>query len=79
MRDGRDLPRNIKEVEAESVALLVVESLGLRGADNSRGYIQNWLRSEQIPESCARRIFATADLILRAGCPKPRLRKERQP
>jgi hypothetical protein len=34
-------PRNLREVEAESVAMLLCESLGLPGAASSRGYIQN--------------------------------------
>src|SRR5947209_9545251 len=39
--DAGSTPRNIREVEAESVALIVVESLGLPGADDARGYIQH--------------------------------------
>jgi hypothetical protein len=65
--DG-DLPeRNLQEVEAESVALLLCESLELSGADYCRGYIQNWIRGEEIPERSAQRIFGAADRILKAG------------
>jgi hypothetical protein len=65
--DG-DLPeRNLQEVEAESVALLLCESLELSGADYCRGYIQNWLNGEEIPERSAQRIFGAADRILKAG------------
>lgn len=67
--DGATLPRNIREVEAESVALLCLESLGMPGAQFCRGYIQHWLGSGQtIPETSAQRIFHAADAILRAGC-----------
>jgi hypothetical protein len=54
----------LKEVEAESVALLCLESLGMDGAEYCRGYIQNWLHV--IPERSAQRIFAAADKILKA-------------
>lgn len=65
---GADLPRNIREVEAEAVALLCLETLQLPGGDFCRGYIQNWYKSNQpIPETSAARIFGAADQILRAG------------
>jgi hypothetical protein len=59
------LSRNIREVEAESVALICCEALGLPGAEFSRGYIQHW--GSEIPEKSARRIFTAADKILKAG------------
>jgi len=62
-----NLPRSLREVEAESVAMLVLESLGLDGAEYCRGYIQNWLESESIPDASAGRIFSAADKILKAG------------
>ena len=68
-REGAELPRNLKEVAAESVALLCSEALGLDGAEYARGYVQSWLRGESIPEASARRIFGAADRILRAGRP----------
>src|SRR5205823_2184554 len=66
-REGAELPRNLKEIEAESVALLCSEALGLDGAEYARGYVQNWLQGESIPEASARRIFGAADRILKAG------------
>lgn len=42
--DGETTPRNLREVEAEAVALLCCESLGLEGADFCRGYLQDWSR-----------------------------------
>jgi antirestriction protein ArdC len=63
-------PHSLREVEAESVALICSESLGLAGAEFSRGYIQHYLRSAEIPERSAQRIFKAADTILRAGRPE---------
>src|SRR4029453_3594673 len=40
IHDSERLPRNLKEVEAEAVALLCLESPGMEGADYCRGYIQ---------------------------------------
>jgi hypothetical protein len=66
--DGADLPRTLREVEAEGVALLCLESLDLPGAEYARGYMQRWLGAgEGIPETSARRIFKATDAILRAG------------
>jgi antirestriction factor ArdC-like protein len=65
--DSDRTPRNLREVEAESVALLLCESLELPGAEFSRGYIQSWLRGDVIPEKSAQKIFGAADRILRAG------------
>src|SRR5262249_16318053 len=47
---SKTLPPNLKEVEAESVALLCLDSLRMDGAEFCRGYIQNWLQGETIPE-----------------------------
>ena len=70
--DGEHLPRNLREVEAESVAYLCCEALGLEGGEFCRGYIQNWAHGEPIPESSARRILRVADQILKAGTPQYR-------
>jgi antirestriction protein ArdC len=72
--DTEQTPRNLREVEAESVALLCCEALGLEGADYARGYIQTWLYrgigydADAIPEKSAQKIFRAADQILKAGC-----------
>jgi len=58
-------PRNLREVEAEAVALLCCESLGLDGAESGRGYLQNWFSGTVIPEKSAQKIFHAADRILR--------------
>jgi|SRR5579871_216623 len=66
--DSQDrTPRDIRELEAECVALLCCESLGLPGAELSRGYIQSWFHGREVPERSAQRIFHAADEILKAG------------
>ena len=66
--DGEITPRNLRECEAESVALLCGAALGLQGVEESRGYIQNWWGSgNPIPERSAQRILKAADQILKAG------------
>jgi hypothetical protein len=60
-------PRNVREVEAECVALICSESLQLAGAEYARGYIQNWLAGETISDRSARKIFSAATTILKAG------------
>jgi len=68
--DSEQTPRHIREVEAESVALICCETLGLEGAEFCRGYIQHWLKSaKEIPNQNAARIFAAATSILKAGVP----------
>lgn len=71
MTDDDRTPRDIREVEAESVALICCEALGLDGAEFARGYIQHWLHGNPIPEKSAQRIFSAASQILKAGqqCP----------
>jgi antirestriction protein ArdC len=59
--------RSLREVEAEGVALLCCAALGLDGAEYARGYLQHWLRNEEIPEQSAQRIITTAHRILAAG------------
>lgn len=68
--DGTELARNILEVEAEAVALICLEALGLDGAEFCRGYIQHWLGEATIPETSAARIFTAASKILGAGTGK---------
>ena len=67
VHDSDTLPRSLKEAEAEAVALLCLESLGMEGAEFCRGYIQSWLAGAEIPERSAMRIFSAADKILKAG------------
>jgi hypothetical protein len=70
LTDSDMTPRSLREVEAEAVALVCLEALGLPGADHCRGYIQVWNErrgAEPIPERSAQRIFKAADQILKAG------------
>jgi hypothetical protein len=61
-------PRNLRECEAESVALLCCAALELPGIEYSRGYIEAWWgKGNLIPEKSAQRILKVADQILRAG------------
>jgi antirestriction protein ArdC len=60
-------PKDIPELEAECVSLICCESLGLPGAELSRGYIQSWFKGNEVPERSAQRIFHAADQILKAG------------
>jgi antirestriction protein ArdC len=69
--DLEHMDRNIREVEAESVALICCESLALPGAEAARGYIQHWLQGKKdIPNQSAARIFSAAQTILKAGSSK---------
>lgn len=66
--DGELTPRNLRECEAESVALLCCAALDLPGVECSRGYIQSWWgQGNAIPEKSAQRILKVADQILKAG------------
>ena len=66
--DGEATPRNLRECEAEAVALLCCAALDLPGLEESRGYIQHWWgQGNAIPERSAQQILKTADAILKAG------------
>jgi hypothetical protein len=66
--DSEQTPRDLREVEAECVAMLLLESLDLPGSEYCRGYIQNWLDTDDVvPEKNCMKIFGAADRILRAG------------
>jgi len=70
LTDSEMTPRSLREVEADAVALVCLEALGLPGAEHCRGYIQHWNErrgAEPIPERSAQRIFKAADQILKAG------------
>jgi hypothetical protein len=70
LSDSDMTPRSLREVEAEAVALVCLEALGLPGAEHCRGYIQHWNErrgAEPIPERSAQRILKAADQMLKAG------------
>jgi hypothetical protein len=64
--DGEHMSRSLREAEAKSVALIPCETLGLPGAEYARGYVQEWLQGEVIPERSSQKIFHAADVIIRA-------------
>jgi len=67
-RDGELTPRNLRECEAEAVALICCAAPDLPGVPESRGYIQHWWgQRNPIPERSAQRILTVADQILKAG------------
>ena len=65
--ENADLPKSIKEVEAEGVAFLMLNLLNLDGKKESRGYIQGWLQGNPISEESAKRIFTVTDKLFKAG------------
>lgn len=66
--DGEITPRNLRECEAEAVALLCCAALQLPGVECCRGYIQAWWGAgNAIPERSAQRVLKVADQILKAG------------
>jgi antirestriction protein ArdC len=69
-QDDSTLPREVRELEAESVALLCSEALDLPGAAFARGYVQEWATSDDLTDDVAGRIMTAADTILRAGIPR---------
>lgn len=68
--DGEHYHRGIQEFQAESVAYLAMNELGLLDEDTatrSRGYIQHWLGEERPPDKAIQQVFTAADRILRSG------------
>lgn len=66
--DEESTPLCMREVEAECVALLCCEALGLSGAEYCRGYVQHWLADKQeIPAQSVQKILTAASQILKAG------------
>jgi antirestriction protein ArdC len=60
--DGEITPRNLRECEAEAVALLCCAALELPGVDHCRGYIQAWWGSGNLyrngqPSGCSRSLI----------------------
>ena len=68
LSDGHITPKNLRECEAEAVALLCCAALELPGAEECRGYIQAWWgQRNPIPERSAQKVLKVADQILKAG------------
>jgi hypothetical protein len=60
-------PRPVKEAMAEAVALLCCEALGWAGTESARGYLQAWLRGNELSEESSQRIIPAAQVILSTG------------
>ncbi len=54
--------RNTKEVEAESIAYIVSNTLGIDTSDYSFGYIASWAKNKDIPE-----LISSSDTIKKAS------------
>lgn len=75
--------RGLKEFEAEASAYLIMNELGALDKFDpaeSRHYIQSWLRSrkEKPDEKSIKRVFSTADKILRAGYPEEKKEEKKE-
>lgn len=73
--DDITLKQNLQEVEAESVAHLLMLSLNAYDVNSkvisdSRGYIQNWLRKDTLPLKSIQNIFSATNKIIKAGQPQ---------
>jgi len=75
-KHGIKLPKDVREVEAETVSYLVADALGVEMGDveYSRGYIQHWMMDANARTDFAKtracRVFGSAQRILAAGKPK---------
>lgn len=66
--DGKTrIPTDVRELEAEATALIVLDQLGDKDHAASRGYLQAWYKGNEVPEESAHRIFSASDKILKAG------------
>jgi antirestriction protein ArdC len=66
--DQDSTPRSIREVEAEGVALICLEALGIEGAEFCRGYLKHWLgERNEIPALSCQKILTAASVIIKAG------------
>ena len=67
LANSHERPRNLRECEAEAVAMLCCAALDLPGVAFGVRYIQNWWGPGKILKRSARRILKTVDQILEAG------------
>lgn len=67
-KKGKEIKRSTKEVEAETTAYIILNTLGITNYNKEmRGYIQNWACGHSIKETTAQRIFGAASRILKLG------------
>ena len=64
-----DFGRDLKELEAETVAYIIGSILDFddKLLSDSRGYVQGWFKGNTIPDKNATRIMRVANDILKAG------------
>jgi antirestriction protein ArdC len=63
-----DLDKATREVEAETIAFICCAVLGhSEKLAESRGYIQNYLAETQLTDKSIKRIYSTANKIIKAG------------
>lgn len=72
--DSPTLNNSLQEVEAESVAHLLMLSLNAYDFDSkvitdSRGYIQRWLGTQTLPARSVKNILSATNKIIKAGQP----------
>ena len=67
-----ELSRDLKELEAETVAYIIGSILDFddRLLSDSRGYVQGWFKGNRIPDKNATRIMKVANDMLKAGLEK---------
>ena len=65
----KDVIKELKEVEAESVAYIVgsIIKLDEKTLSSARAYIQNWLGEHELPEKNVKKILTVANDIIKAG------------
>ena len=66
---GDEMPRDLKEVEAETTAYIVGSFLNILSeieASSSRASIQFWLNNQELPEKNCKRIFGAVNKIIKA-------------
>lgn len=71
-KEDLKLSRDLKELEAETVAYIIGSILDFddRLLSDSRGYVQGWFKGNRIPDKNATRIMKVANDMLKAGLEK---------
>lgn len=65
LHEGSSLTREVKEVEAESVAYVVLHSLGIDSGDYTLGYVRGWSNGDEVlVANTAKRVTKCAQSIL---------------
>jgi antirestriction protein ArdC len=62
--ETRDIPRSVKELEAESVACIVADVAGLDSLPYSVPYVAGWAPTREAVADSATQVLSVADLII---------------